>query len=259
LDRPEYLYLLIEKETLNCKIGISVDPLQRSYVLKQKFDYEKSKYIEIPKKKAKTVESFLHLLCTEHHLKHSEPFDGHTEWFSSQAFDKAYEFINSQKIILNLEEWLEFTDQIRYNSTLPITKPFKNKIEYDAYVIYNQEQKLKQIESNKENNIRCLKELDTLLSILNLPSCKINKKKGLVHISNENPTSEQFNYIKKLKLLTLRLSEYSMVNLLSSWEYGYTGYSFSLSINTTNIIGRNESNPDILKTMDIYRKYKLIG
>jgi len=105
--KRRFLYILVSQDGGLCKIGISIDPLQRSILLNQSFHYEKSIMVDFPFKTAISTEKFLHSLLSKFSVT-MEKMDGYTEWFKIDAMKLAIDFVDMYRKPLKAGEWTMF-------------------------------------------------------------------------------------------------------------------------------------------------------
>ena len=103
MDELLYLYMFIDNETENCKVGIALNPKSRSEIISQLIDYDKSYCVIGEDKLIRTAEKGVHKTFFTHNIKHEEQFDGHTEWFNNDIVDDIKEYL---KKYFGLENWV---------------------------------------------------------------------------------------------------------------------------------------------------------
>lgn len=99
-----YVYLLVDRDNDRFKIGVSIKPKQRSFVLKQKFNLSMSMQAGFTKKHAYAIERYLHRLHQEEHIDPHEMgwVDGRTEWFSFACFPSCYRILRELDAVVPL-------------------------------------------------------------------------------------------------------------------------------------------------------------
>jgi hypothetical protein len=91
-----YIYFGIAKDRYGFKIGVSLNPKQRTSQIPEKIDLYSSIQFSCHKSDAFHIEKSIHFLFNKHHLS-KEKSDGYTEWFDISAFDEILNFvINNQ-------------------------------------------------------------------------------------------------------------------------------------------------------------------
>lgn len=101
MQRPTYLYVLLNSAGDAFKIGVSVDTTRRIAALPQSIDVQRSYQYEITTGDAFKAERTLHYLFREHAAK--QPFGaGYTEWFDIAALPAVLAFAEQHRDSLGL-------------------------------------------------------------------------------------------------------------------------------------------------------------
>lgn len=91
-----YLYLLVEHDAPAFKIGISKNPLIRSYQLANTIDLSRSVQFLFDGPQAAAAEKVLHFLFRAHRLDRLKS-DGYTEWFDISCHEQVLAFLRSMR------------------------------------------------------------------------------------------------------------------------------------------------------------------
>lgn len=98
----QYLYLLVAKDSLSFKIGVSKTPETRMRTVAGDFDYAQSWQVLCDEGTAFRIEKTLHFLFREHQLSLTRA-DGYTEWFAMNCFPDVLQFLHDHQANLG---WL---------------------------------------------------------------------------------------------------------------------------------------------------------
>ena len=106
-DRPAYLYFLFAEDGRAFKIGKAVDVVERMQKLPDRIDIKRSRCVEFfPNEWASTsslalrVERFVQSFPKKHHLPRMHGGDGHTEWYDVAAYERAAQFVETNRAFL---------------------------------------------------------------------------------------------------------------------------------------------------------------
>lgn len=92
----QYLYLLVAKDRLSFKIGVSKTPETRMRTVAGNFDYAQSWQVLCDEGTAYRIEKTLHFLFREHQLSLTRA-DGYTEWFAMDCFSDVLQFLHDHR------------------------------------------------------------------------------------------------------------------------------------------------------------------
>ena len=117
-----HVYLLVDRDHYRFKIGVSIDPVRRSWALRQNFNLGTSVQAGYTRERAYDIERYLHALYSDLNIPRSalDWEDGSTEWFCFDCFPAC-------RRILGEEEPLTPLRRIR-------PKAFKKKVWVKDYL-----------------------------------------------------------------------------------------------------------------------------